>query len=193
MPQLTHSQAFRFVLVAVALAAAMSRGAFARDLDVPYVPTPQVVVDKMLEMAEIKSDDVLIDLGSGDGRIPITAAKKYGITASGVDLNPVRVKEAKANAEKEGVTDKVEFHEQDLFQTDLTKATVITMYLLTEVNMKLRPKLMKLKPGTRIVSHAFLMGDWTPDKTATVDGRDVYMWVVRENMIRETSVRNPAD
>jgi tRNA G37 N-methylase Trm5 len=141
----------------------------------------------MVEVAEVKSGDVLIDLGSGDGRIPITAAKKYSVSGIGVDLNPVRVKEAKEAAEKAGVSDKVEFREEDLFKTDLSKATVITMYLLNKVNMQLKPTLMKLKPGTRIVSHAFDMGDWQPDKTAKVDGRDVYMWIVREDMTRAST------
>ncbi|WP_072395438.1 methyltransferase domain-containing protein [Hyphomicrobium sp. CS1GBMeth3] len=197
MPNPAHAPSWRLVCSLIAFAAFVvvlaSGRALARDLDVPYVPTPQAVVDKMLELAGIKSGDVLLDLGSGDGRIPITAAKKYGITASGVDLNPVRVKEAKENAEKEGVTDKVQFHEQNLFETDLSKATVITMYLLSEVNMKLRPKLEKLKPGTRIVSHAFDLGDWKPDKSEVVDGRNVYFWVVRENMIRETNAGKAAD
>lgn len=170
-----------------ALFALLSSQAIPRELDVPYVPTPQAVVDKMLEMAEVKNGDVLIDLGSGDGRIPITAAKNHDVEALGVDLNPVRVKEAKENAEKAGVADKVEFREEDLFETDLSKATVITMYLLTKINMQLRPTLEKLKPGTRIVSHAFRMGDWQPDKTAKVEGRDVYMWIVRENMQRASA------
>lgn len=174
---------------AVFIAAVVSERAAAKDLDVPFVATPQPVVEKMLEMAEVKSGDVLIDLGSGDGRIPITAAKKYGVQALGVDLNPARIMEANQNAVREKVTDKVQFREQDLFKTDLSKADVITMYLLTSVNMKLRPALMKLKPGTRIVSHAFAMGDWAPDKTARVDGRDIYMWIVRkDNLVRETSV-----
>lgn len=192
-----YAPSWRFSCLMIALAAlsvAFAPGhALARSLDVPYVPTPQIVVDKMLELAEIKPGDVLIDLGSGDGRIPVTAAKKYGITASGVDLNPVRVKEAKENAEKEGVTDKVQFYEQDLFETDLSKATVITMYLLSDINMKLRPKLEKLKPGTRIVSHAFDLGDWKPDKSEVVDGRTIYFWVVRENMIRETKAGKAVD
>lgn len=172
------------VLLVLPLLALTAAPAVPRELDVPYVPTPQTVVDKMLEMAEVKSGDVLIDLGSGDGRIPITAAQKYGVTALGVDLNPVRVNEAKANAERAGVADKVAFREEDLFKTDLSKATVITMYLLSRVNMELRPALMKLKPGTRIVSHAFNMGDWQPDKSVKVDGRDVYLWIVREDMQR---------
>ncbi len=151
----------------------------ARELDVPYVPTPQPVVDKMLELAKLKPDDKLLDLGSGDGRIPITAAQRYGVRAIGVDLNPVRVDEANKNAAKSGVTDKVEFKEQDLFETDLGNATVITMYLLPTVNMKLRPKLKQLKPGTRIVSHSFDMGDWKPDQHVVVSGKDVFLWVIR--------------
>jgi methylase of polypeptide subunit release factors len=190
----SHSIRRTLAFLAVLLVAAVSGRAVSRDLDVPFVPTPQAVVEKMLEMAEIKSGDVLIDLGSGDGRIAITAAKKYGVQALGVDLNPERVKEARANAEKEGVSDKVQFREEDLFKTDLGKADVITLYLLTRINMKLRPTLLKLKPGTRIVSHAFGMGDWKPDKTARVEGRDIYMWVVRkDNMVRETSATQGVD
>jgi cyclopropane fatty-acyl-phospholipid synthase-like methyltransferase len=171
------------LLVAIAaVAVALTSRTVARELDVPYVPTPQAVVEKMLEMADIKDGDYLIDLGSGDGRIPVTAAKKYGIQALGVDLNPVRVQEANENAKREKVTDKVEFREEDLFKTDLSKATVITMYLLNSVNMKLRPELLKLKPGTRIVSHSFGMGNWQPDREETVEGRTVYMWIVPEVM-----------
>jgi methylase of polypeptide subunit release factors len=171
-----------FALIAALIAASIPNAATARELDVPYVPTPQTVVDKMLEMAEVKPGDVLLDLGSGDGRIPITAAKKYGIAATGVDLNPVRVMEANENAKRERLTDKVTFKEQDLFETDLSQANVITMYLLTRINLKLRPELMKLKPGTRIVSHSFSMGDWQPDKTVKVDGRSIYLWIIKENM-----------
>ena len=172
------------VLAAVAMSIVALAGARAdaRELDVPFVPTPQAVVEKMLEMADVKEGDYLIDLGSGDGRIPVTAAKKYGINALGVDLNPVRVQEANENAKREKVTDKVEFREEDLFKTDLSKATVITMYLLNSVNMKLRPEILKLKPGTRIVSHSFGMGDWKPDQEEVVEGRTVYMWVVPEKM-----------
>lgn len=168
-------------LLAGLLAAALPDSAAARELDVPFVPTPQAVVDRMLELAELKSGDKLIDLGSGDGRIPVTAAKKYGVEATGVDLNPTRIEEANQNAKRENVTDKVEFKQQDLFETDLSKADVITMYLLPSVNLKLKPKLMKLKPGTRIVSHSFNMGDWKPDKSETVDGREIHLWIVREN------------
>jgi 2-polyprenyl-3-methyl-5-hydroxy-6-metoxy-1,4-benzoquinol methylase len=148
-------------------------------LDVPYVPTPQTVVDKMLEMANVSGDDYVIDLGSGDGRIPITAAKRYGAEAMGVDLDPARIKEAKANAKGAGVDDKVEFRQQDLFETDISKATVLTMYLLPKVNMQLRPRILsELKPGTRVVSHAFDMGDWKAERTEKVDGRTIYFWTV---------------
>ncbi len=152
--------------------------ALSRKLDVPFVPTPQPVVERMLELADVKKGDFLIDLGSGDGRIPITAAKKYGIEAMGVDINPERIEEARENAKRQNVSDKVEFREENLFETDLGKASVITMYLLNDVNMKLRPKLLKLKPGTRIVSHSFDLGDWKPDHTEKVDGRTIYVWTV---------------
>lgn len=151
----------------------------ARQPDVPYVPTPQEVVDAMLELAEVKQGDVVYDLGSGDGRIPITAAKRYGVTATGIDINPQRVKEANENAQREGVTDRVTFRTADLFTTDLSRANVVTLYLLPEVNLKLRPKLLKeLKPGSRIVSHAFNMGDWEPEETLNIDGRTIYLWTV---------------
>lgn len=146
-------------------------------LDVPYVPTDQRVVDAMLEMAKVSKNDVLLDLGCGDGRIVVTAAKK-GATATGIDINPERIAEAKANAESAGVTDKVNFIEGNLFEADLSKATVISMYLLPSVNMKLRPKILALKPGTRIVSHAFDMGDWKPDETKNVGGSTIYLWTV---------------
>lgn len=147
-------------------------------LDVPYVPTPQEVVDEMLKVANVKKEDMLYDLGCGDGRIVITAAQKFGTRGVGVDINPERIKESNENARKAGVTDRVKFIQQNLFDTDLSKATVITLYLLPDVNLKLRPKLLQLKPGTRIVSHAFDMGDWKPDKTVDVNGRRVYYWVV---------------
>ncbi len=161
-------------------------------LDVPFVPTPQETVDRMLAMAKVGPNDYLIDLGSGDGRIPITAAKKFGIKAMGVDLNPVRIAESNDNAKKEGVTDKVEFKQGDLFQQDISKATVLTMYLLPDVNMKLRPKIWSdLKPGTRIVSHAFSMGDWTPEATTTgPDGRNtVYLWIVPDPKVGPKGVQ----
>lgn len=151
----------------------------ARQPDVPYVPTPQNVVDGMLELAQVKKDDVLYDLGSGDGRIPVTAAKRYGVNALGIDINPQRVREANETARREGVTDLVTFRTGDLFETDLSQASVVTLYLLPEVNLKLKPKLLReLKPGARIVSHAFNMGDWEPDETRKIDGSTIYLWTV---------------
>jgi SAM-dependent methyltransferase len=151
-------------------------------LDVPYVPTPTEVVDAMLKVAKVGKNDVLYDLGSGDGRIPITAAKRFGTRGFGVDIDPERIKEANANAQKEGVSDLVQFAQQDLFKTDLSKATVISLYLLPRINLELRPRLLKLKPGTRIVSHAFDMGDWKPDQVVSVNGTNVYFWVVPEKV-----------
>lgn len=131
----------------------------------PYVPTPQEVVERMLELAGVTRNDVVYDLGCGDGRIVITAAKKYGARAVGIDLDPERIAESKANAEKAGVTKLVEFRLQDATTVDVSPATVVTLYLLSASNLKLRPMLTKqLKPGSRIVSHAFSMGDWPPDK-----------------------------
>ena len=136
--------------------------------DVVWVPTPQALVDKMLDMAKVTSADYLMDLGSGDGRTVITAAKR-GARAFGIEYNPDMVALSKRNAEKEGVTGKATFVKADLFETDLSKATVITMFLLPDINLKLRPKILNLKPGTRVVSNTFTMGDWKPDETATVD------------------------
>ncbi|GHA79956.1 SAM-dependent methyltransferase [Cognatilysobacter bugurensis] len=153
----------------------------AREPDVIYVPTPQPVVDAMLEMAEVKKGDVLYDLGSGDGRIPITAAKKYGVRGTGIDINPQRIAEANENAQREGVTELVTFKEADLFKEDFSDANVVTLYLLDSLNEKLRPRLLaELKPGTRIVSHAFRMGDWEPEETRTVANSTIYRWTVPE-------------
>ena len=150
-------------------------------LDVPYVPTPQEVVDGMLELADVKKGEVVYDLGCGDGRIVITAAKKFGATGIGVDLNPERIEEANANAVEAKVTDKVTFHEGDLLNFDFSKADVLTLYLLPDVNLKLKPKILaEMKPGSRVVSHAFNMGDWEPDKSTTIDGRNVYLWIIPE-------------
>jgi SAM-dependent methyltransferase len=147
--------------------------------DVPYVPTPQAVVDEMLKLAEVGKSDVVYDLGCGDGRIVITAAKQYGARGVGIDIDPERIKESNANAQKAGVADRVKFIQQDLFEADFKEATVVTLYLLPTINLKLRPKLWSdLKPGTRVVSHAFDMGDWKPDKTSEADGRPVYFWVI---------------
>lgn len=151
--------------------------------DVVYVPTPEVVVEKMLEIAKVTKDDVLYDLGSGDGRIPITAAKKYGTQAYGIELRPELIDEANQNAKEAGVSDRVQFLEQDLFKTDISKASVVTLYLLPNLNVKLRPKLFEeLKPGTRIVSHDFDMGEWKPEQVVQVQGPNrthtIYYWVV---------------
>ena len=148
--------------------------------DVPYVPTPQEVVDEMLRMANVGKDDVVYDLGCGDGRLVITAVKKFGAKRGvGVDIDPQRIKESNENAQAAGVNDRTKFMVQDLFKTDIKDATVVTLYLLPDVNLKLRPKLWSdLKPGTRVVSHAFDMGDWKPEKTASVDGRTIYFWTI---------------
>ncbi|HVL72955.1 MAG TPA: class I SAM-dependent methyltransferase [Beijerinckiaceae bacterium] len=161
----------------------LAPSAFAQDaevkLDVPYVPTPMQVVDKMLELAQVTKDDYVIDLGSGDGRIPIRAAEKYGARAFGVDINPVRVKEAEENKAKANVGDRVSFKVQNLFDTPIGEANVLTMYLLSRVNLELRPRILKeMRPGSRVTSHAFDMGDWKPERHEKVDGRDVYLWIV---------------
>jgi len=147
--------------------------------DVPYVPTPQEVVQKMLEIAMVKPADTVYDLGCGDGRIVITAAKEFGAHAVGIDIDPNRIREANENAKKAGVVEKVRFIEKNLFEADFKPASVVTLYLLTSVNMKLRPKLLTdLKPGTRVVSHNFDMGDWKPDKTVEFQGRRLFQWTI---------------
>jgi len=148
------------------------------QLDVPYIKTPEAVVDRMLEMGQVGPDDYLIDLGSGDGRIPIAAALKHGTRGLGVDLDPARTEEATAAAQEAGVAGQVKFRTENLFDTDLSQATVISMYLFPEINLRLRPELLKLKPGTRIVSHAFHMDEWTPERHDVVEGRDIFLWTV---------------
>lgn len=149
----------------------------------PYVPTPSDVVDRMLQLAGVKSTDVVYDLGSGDGRIPIAAASKYGARGVGVDIDPVRIAEANANAKAAGVDRLVTFRQQDAMTVDLSDATVVTLYLLSSSNLKLRPMLTKqLRPGARIVSHAFSMGDWEPrtiDQFRDASGlnRVLYLWM----------------
>jgi methyltransferase family protein len=149
--------------------------------DVVWVPTPQALVDKMLDMAKVTPKDYVIDLGSGDGRTVITAAKR-GSRALGIEYNPDMVELSKRNAAKEGVSDKAQFMKADLFESDFSKAQVITMFLLPSINLKLRPKILELKPGTRIVSNSFDMGEWTPDRTEKVDGCTnwctAYLWIV---------------
>jgi SAM-dependent methyltransferase len=171
------------VFSAVAPAAAQEAQQGLRKPDIFYLPTPQSVVEAMLEMAKVTSDDVIYDLGSGDGRIPITAAKKYGARGIGIDIDPQRIEEANANAVKEGVTDKVKFVNADIYAYDFSDATVVTLYLLPALNEKLIPQLKKLKPGTRIVSHAFMMGStgeaWPHEKSLEVDGKMIYYWTVK--------------
>jgi SAM-dependent methyltransferase len=152
----------------------------AKRLDVPYVPTPPPVVDAMLAMAKVTGSDVVYDLGCGDGRIPIAAAQKYGARGIGIDLDPLRIAEANDNAKLAGVVDKVTFLNQDLFTADFSEATVVTLYLLPSINERLIPKLKALKPGTRIVSHAFDMGPtWPWEDKQEVAGKTIYFWVVR--------------
>ncbi|MDB5839733.1 MAG: hypothetical protein JWQ23_1685 [Herminiimonas sp.] len=183
----TRTAAMFAMLLALAALTIADRSAFAQTavepapkLDVPFVPTPQPVVDKMLDIANVKSGDVLYDLGCGDGRIVITAAKERGARGVGIDLNPQRIAEAKANAKTAGVDDKVKFMVGDLFAADFGEATVVTLYLLPDVNRKLRPQLWKqLKVGTRVVSHDFDMGpEWPPEKVERIDGKTIYYWTI---------------
>jgi ribosomal protein L11 methylase PrmA len=150
-----------------------------RRPDVIYVPTPEDVVEAMLTVAKVTKNDIVYDLGTGDGRIPVTAAKKYGARGVGIDIDPQRIKDANENVQKSGVGDKVRIIQGDLFEANISEATVVTLYLLPSLNQKLMPKLMKdLKPGTRIVSHAFDMGDWKPEQELDVNGRKVYFWTI---------------
>ncbi len=172
------------VLAAMTIAVSGLAGAqdFGASGDVPYVPTRQELVEQMLKLAGVKKGDTVYDLGCGDGRIVITAAQKFGAHGVGVDIDPERIKEANENAKKAGVTDRVKFVQANLFDADIRPATVVTLYLLPSVNLKLRPKLLKdLKPGTRIVSNSFDMGDWKPDKTLDFNGRNLYLWIVPAN------------
>lgn len=153
-------------------------------LDVPYVPTPHDVVHRMLEMAEVQPDDYLIDLGSGDGRIVVAAVQNWNVQrALGIDLDPQRVEEAEENARAAGIEDRVEFEQGDLFEKDISDADVLTMYLLSSVNYRLRPVILEsMKPGTRVVSHAFDMREWEPDETDTVGNSTIYLWIVPANV-----------
>jgi SAM-dependent methyltransferase len=178
-----------YIVVALLSATALAAQSIApkREPDVPYVPTTEAAVQAMLKLADVKKTDVVYDLGCGDGRIVITAAKNLGARGVGIDINPVRIGEAKENARKSGVEQLVRFEENDLFDADIHEATVVTLFLLPHINLKLRPKLLKdLKPGTRVVSNTFDMGDWKPEKEATVPDTDessylshkLYFWVV---------------
>ena len=178
------------VMLAVAFVSAQAALMDVRSLQaqegkiVPYVPTPQEVVDRMLELAQVKKGDVVYDLGSGDGRIVVTAAKKYGVKAIGFEIDPQRIKESHENIKKAGVEQLVEIRQQDIRTVDLSGATVLTMYLLPEVNLMIRPNIWKqMKPGSRVVSHDFDMGDWKPLKTENIKDSSswdhtLYLWHV---------------
>lgn len=163
----------------VALALLFQAGCATVTLDVPYVPTPDFIVNRMLEMGDVGPNDYLIDLGSGDGRIPIAAAVRHGTRGLGVDIDPERVREARQNAATSGVSRLVDFRVQNLFETAIKDATVVTLYLLPTINLELRPRLLtELKPGTRVVSHAFDMDDWRPDQSDILQHRTLYMWII---------------
>lgn len=158
----------------------LAPAAAAQPVDVPYVPTPPAVVTAMLQAAHVTPADVVYDLGSGDGRIVIAAAKEFGARGVGIERNPALVAEARRNAERAGVADRVAFIEADFFTVDLSHATVVTLYLLPTVNLKVRDKLRtELARGTRVVSHAYAMGDWLPDLETEVDGRKIFTWIIR--------------
>lgn len=170
-------------LIRLALPALVAFAATGQDfdngLDVPYVPSPAEVVQGMLKLADVKGTDFVIDLGCGDGRIVVTAAKEFGARGIGYDLDPERIAEAKENAAKNGVSDRAKFIEKNLFEAEIKSASVVTLYLLPGVNEKLKPRLLaELRPGTRVVSHSFDMGDWKPVKQVEVGGRKLHLWVV---------------
>jgi SAM-dependent methyltransferase len=181
---LPRSFAIATGLVALVAATAIAQSTTERKaLDVPYVPTDERLVLKMLEVAQVNKNDLVYDLGSGDGRIVITAAQRFGTRGVGIDIDPQRVQEARENARRAGVADRVRFVVGDIFTADIGPATVVTMYLLPDVNMRLRPRLLsELRPGTRIVSHNYDLGDWKPArhltmKVGTID-HEVFFWVV---------------
>src|SRR5262249_5684885 len=156
--------------------------------DVIWVPTPDEVVDRMLTMAQVKPNDTVYDLGAGDGKIAIAAAKKFGARSYGVEYNPDMAKYAQNNAQKAGVSGKATIVNGDIFATDFSKATVVTMYLLPSLNIKLRPTILQMRPGTRVVSHSFTMDDWSPDETPTIPGRQAYLWTAPANVAGKWSL-----
>ena len=168
-------RAIAIVLLSVAALSAAQQPK--RTPDIHFVPTPEEVVEAMLRLADVGKDDVVYDLGSGDGRIPITAARRFGARGVGIDLDPKLVAQATRSAQDAGVGDRVRFIEGDIFEADISSATVVTLYLLSSINERLRPKLLKeLRPGTRIVSHQFRMGDWQPERETVVDYRPLFLW-----------------
>ena len=193
---------YRHVLISIAMAALASTCASVthaddrptgvdRKPDVVFVPTPEPVVEKMLSMAKVGPNDIVYDLGCGDGRIPIAAVRDFGAKAGVcIDIDPERIKEARANVKRAGLENKVEVRHADMFKVDTSPATVVTLYLLEELNVRLRPKLQReLRNGARIVSQSFSMGDWTPVAQARVDGRPVYLWTITK---QEKAVRQGA-
>ena len=185
----------RFLLIAFLLAApfaVLPQQRSIPDIEVPYVPTPNKIVTEMLKLAAVTKDDVVYDLGCGDGRIVVAAARDFGARGVGIDKNPERIKEANENAQKAGVADRVKFIEGDLFAADLKDASVVTLYLMTHVNRKLRPKLWKeLKPGSRVVSQTFAMGDWKPDKTIETDAHTIYFWTITPDLAAKAESAPP--
>jgi SAM-dependent methyltransferase len=150
-----------------------------REPDVPYEPSPENVVEQMLKLADVHEGDIVYDLGCGDGRMVITAARQFGARGVGIDIDPQRIKESLENAKTAGVLDRVTFRNEDLFEADIKEATVVTLFLWRSVNLKLRPKLLReLKPGTRVVSHHWDMNDWKPEKQADADGHPIYLWTI---------------
>jgi SAM-dependent methyltransferase len=191
---------FAFLVLAALTAASPAAFAEAQEYtpsvgqegkDVIWVPTPQELITAMLDAAGVKADDYVIDLGSGDGRIVIAAAKR-GARAMGVEYNPDMVELSRRNAKAEGVAERATFVQADIFETDFSKASVLTMYLLPDINLKLRPKVLDLKPGTRVVSHAFDMGEWRADKSVSADGRTAYMWIVPAKVDGAWACHTPA-
>ncbi len=170
------------LLLGLNLTLAVAQPATLRQPDVTFVPTPQSIVRQMLKLASVKPGDVVYDLGCGDGRVVITAAKQDGVRAVGIDIDPERINESMENARKAGVEDRVSFRNEDLFEADISEATVVSLYLLHSLNLKLRPKLWReLKPGTRIVSYNFHMGDWPPEKKVGVMSGTIYLWTIPAN------------
>ena len=180
--QIAKKAGFLVSLVGLNVALVFAQERKLREPDVIFVPTPQNVVAAMLKLANVQRGDIVYDLGCGDGRLVITAAKEHGARAVGIDINPERIKESQENARQAGVTDRVSFRNEDLFEADIKEASVVTLYLLQSLNEKLRPKLWKeLKPGTRVVSHTFDMGEWKPEKEVDIEGRKIYFWRIPAN------------
>ena len=175
--------AFSFLAAAPAAAQKFEPQVGQAGKDVIWVPSPDDIVDRMLTMAQVTPNDLVIDLGSGDGKIAIAAAKKFGARAMGIEYNPEMVKLSQANSQAAGVATKATFKNADIFATDFSQATVITLYLLPALNMKLRPQILQMRPGTRVVSHSFTMEDWEADEISSMDGRRAYFWVVPANVM----------